>query len=88
VCHDFHWHSAPSVQGQPCRNAVQGGADVLDHPKGWSLLHLAAAMGHDSCVNYLLGCNVPVDGAFFSSDSPVSTLIKTATSLLSNNVHN
>ncbi|KAK9901337.1 hypothetical protein WJX75_007413 [Coccomyxa subellipsoidea] len=40
---------------------TKGGADVLDHPKGWSLLHLAAAMGHDSCVNYLLGCNVPVD---------------------------
>lgn len=50
---------------------MQGGADVLDRPKGWSLLHLAAAMGHDSCVNYLLGCNVPVDGTCFSSFSSV-----------------
>ncbi|EIE20348.1 hypothetical protein COCSUDRAFT_83548 [Coccomyxa subellipsoidea C-169] len=40
---------------------TKGGADVLDRPKGWSLLHLAAAMGHDSCVTYLLSCNVPVN---------------------------
>ena len=36
---------------------------MLDHPKGWSLLHLAAALGHAPCVKYLLGCNVPVNGA-------------------------
>ncbi|BDA45387.1 probable serine/threonine-protein phosphatase 6 regulatory ankyrin at N-terminal half [Coccomyxa sp. Obi] len=40
---------------------TKGGADVMDRPRGWSLLHLAAALGHAPCVKYLLGCNVPVN---------------------------
>lgn len=36
---------------------------MLDRPRGWSLLHLAAALGHAPCVKYLLGCKVPVNGA-------------------------
>ena len=44
----------------------QGGADVADRPRGWSLLHLTAALGQEASLKFLLGKKLPVNGAPYS----------------------
>lgn len=41
---------------------MQAGGNVLGKPKGWSLLHLAAALGLEPSVKLLLSKGVPVNG--------------------------
>lgn len=43
----------------------QGGADVADRPRGWSLLHLAAALGQEASVAFLLAKKLPVNGGAY-----------------------
>ena len=41
---------------------LQGGGDVQDRPCGWSLLHLAAALGHAAALAVLLSHGAPAAG--------------------------
>ena len=41
---------------------LQGGADVAERPRGWSLLHLAAALGQEAAVSFLLAKKLLVNG--------------------------
>lgn len=42
--------------------AMQGGGDVLARARGWSLVHLAGALGHASVVDLLIARGASVTG--------------------------
>jgi hypothetical protein len=46
-----------------CACMRQGGADVADRQRGWGLLHLAAALGQEASLSFLLRRKLPVSGA-------------------------
>ena len=57
-----HPSCCPHSQASVGLCTLQGGADVADRPRGWSLLHLAAALGQEASVSFLLAKKLPVNG--------------------------